>query len=71
MSQELIKLIHNDNSVAKLINSLYNIKNKSGVDKQAKSICTLNKKDKSDADPLVDLEIEGYNVQQVVLDFIS
>ena len=29
------------------------------------------KKDKSDADPLVNLEIEGYHVQQVVLEFGS
>ena len=50
---------------------LYNIKNKTGMDKQTKNICSLNKKHKSDADPLVDLEIEGYHVQQVVLDFGS
>ena len=31
----------------------------------------MNQKDKSDADPLVDLEIEGYHIQQVVLDFGS
>ena len=46
MSHELINLIHNDNSIAKLINLLYNLKNKSSVDKQAKSICGLNQKDK-------------------------
>ena len=57
MSQELINLIKTDNSVANLINLMYNIKNKSGVDKQAKSICSLNKKDKRDANPIVNLEI--------------
>ena len=62
ISQELFNLIHNDNSVAQFIDLLYNIKNKSGIDKQTKNICSLNKKDKSDADPLVDLEIEGYHV---------
>ena len=62
MSEELIKLTHNDNSVQKLINLLYNLKSKSGIDKQAKIICSLNQKDKSDVDPLVDLEIEGYQV---------
>ena len=41
------------------------------MEKQTKSICSLNKKDKSDVDPLVDLEIEGYHVRQVVLDFGS
>ena len=40
-------------------------------EKQTKSICSLNQKDKSDVDPLVDLEIEGYHVRQVVLDFGS
>ena len=41
------------------------------MDTQTKNICSLNKKDKSDADPLVDLEIEEYHVRQVVLDFGS
>ena len=41
------------------------------TEKQTKNICSLKQKDKSDADPLVDLEIEGYHVQQVVLDFGS
>ena len=69
MYQELINLIITDNFVAKLIDLLYNLKNKSGVDKISKSICILNKKDKNDVEPLVDLEIEGYHVQQVVLEF--
>ena len=59
MCRELINLINTDNFVAKLINLLYNLKNKSGVEKKAKSICSLNKKYESDVDPLVDLEIEG------------
>ena len=50
---------------------MYNLKSKYGIDKQAKNICSLNQKDKSDTDPLVDLEIEGYHVGQVVLDFRS
>ena len=62
MYQELINLIITDNFVAKLIDLLYNLKNKSGVDKISKSICILNKKDKNDVEPLVDLEIEGYHV---------
>ena len=57
MYQELINLIITDNFVAKLIDLLYNLKNKSGVDKISKSICILNKKDKNDVEPLVDLEI--------------
>ena len=31
----------------------------------------MNQKDKSDADPLVDLEIEGYHVRKVVINFGS
>ena len=69
--QELLNLIRNDNSVAQFMDLLYNIKNKSGMDKQTKNICSLNQKYKSDVDALVDLEIEGYHVQQVVLHFIS
>ena len=61
MYQELINLIITDNFVAKLIDLLYNLKNKSGVDKISKSICILNKKYKNDVEPLVDLEIEGYH----------
>ena len=41
------------------------------MDKQTTNICSLNKNDKRDVDPLVDLEIEGYHVRQVVLDFRS
>ena len=41
------------------------------MEKQTKNICNLNRKDKSDVDPPVDLEIEGYHVRQVVLDFGS
>ena len=63
MSQELINLINTDNFVAKLIELIYNIKSKSSVDKQAKSICSLNQNNKNDVDPLVDLEIEGYHIQ--------
>ena len=49
---------------------LYEIKC-TNPEKQTKNICNLNKKEKGDTDPLVDLEIEGYHVQQVVLDFDS
>ena len=41
------------------------------MEKQTKNICILNHKYRSDADPLVDLEIEGYHVLQVVLNFGS
>ena len=71
VSQELLHLIHNEKSVAQFIDMLYNIKNKPSMEKQTKNICNLNQKDKSDADPLVDLEIEGYHVRQVVLNFGS
>ena len=49
---------------------LYEIKH-NNTEKQTKNICSLNKKDKGDANPLVDLEIEWYDVRQVVLDFGS
>ena len=44
ISQELLNLIHNDKSVVQFIDLLYNIKNKPGMDKQTKNICSLNKK---------------------------
>ena len=71
ISQELLNLVHNDKSVSQFIDLLYNIKNKHSMEKQNKNICILNQKNKSDVDLLVDLEIEGYHVQQVVLDFGS
>ena len=43
---------------------LYNIKNKHSMEKQTKNICSINQKDKSDADTLVNLEIEGYHIRQ-------
>ena len=62
ISQELLNLIHNDKSVAQFIDLLYNIKNNPSMEKQTKNICILNKKDNTDIDPLVDLEIEGYHI---------
>ena len=47
------------------------MKHNNNTKKQTKNICSLNQKDKSDSDPLVDLEIKGYHVRQVVLDFGS
>ena len=67
---ELIQLIQTDNSVSQFIDLLYEIKG-IHLEKQTKNICSLNKKDKGDADPLVDLEIEGYHVRKVVFDFGS
>ena len=66
---KLLNLIHKDKLVEQFIDLMYNIKNKNDIDKHTKSICILNKKHKNDVDPLVDLEIEGYHVRQVVLDF--
>ena len=66
--EELICLVQNDKSVSQFIELLYNMKHINNSEKQTKNICSLNQKDKSDADPLVDLEIEGYHVRQVVLD---
>ena len=68
--KELIQLVQKDNSVSQFINLIYEIKH-NNIKKQTKNIWSLNKKDKSDADPLVDLEIEGYHVQQILLDFGS
>ena len=57
--------------MSQFIDLLYKIKHNNNIEKQTKSICNLNQKYKSDANPLVDLEIEGYHVRQVVLDFRS
>ena len=67
---QLIQLVQIDKSVSQFIDLLHEIKG-TNPEKQTKNICSLNQKDKSDADPLVDLEIEGYHVRQVVLDFGS
>ena len=67
---ELIQLVPTDNSVSQFIDLLYEIKS-TNSEKQTKNIYSLNKKDKGDVDPLVDLEIKGYHVRQVVLDFGS
>ena len=69
--KELIRLVQYDNEVSQFIELLYNMKHNNNTEKQTKNICSMNQKDKSDADPLVDLEIKGYHVQQVVLDFGS
>ena len=69
--EELFNLIKNDKLVSQFIDLLYNMKHKNNTDKQTRNICSLNQKDKSDADPLFDLEIEGHHVQQVLLDFGS
>ena len=65
--KELIRLVQDDKSVSQFIDLLYNIKHNNNTEKQTKNICSLNQKEKSDADPFVDLEIEGYRIQQVVL----
>ena len=39
--------------------------------KAAKNLCTLNQRDKTDIDPLVDLEVEGFYIKRVVLDYGS
>ena len=49
---ELIQLIQKDNSVSQFIDFLYEIKC-TNSEKQTKNICSLNKKDKGDVDPLV------------------
>ena len=69
--KELIRLVQDDKSVSQFIDLSYNMKHNNNTKKQTKNICSINQQDKSDADPLVDLEIEGYHVQQVVLNFGS
>ena len=69
--KELIRLVQDDKVVSQFIELLYNMKHNNNIEKQTKNICSLNQNDKSDADPLVDLEIEGYHVRQVVLEFGS
>ena len=60
--KELIHLVQDDKAVSQFIELLYNMKHNNNTKKQTKSICSLNQKDKSYADPLIDLEIEGYHV---------
>ena len=64
-------MVQKDKIVSQFIDLLYKIKHNKNTEKKTKNICNLNQKDKSDVDPLVDLEIEGYHVRQVVLDFGS
>ena len=67
---QLVQLAQTDKSVAQFIDLLHEIKG-TNLGKRTKKICSLNQKDKNDVDPLVDLEIEGYHIRQVVLDFGS
>ena len=60
--KELICLVQTDKTMSQFVDLLYKIKHNNNTEKQTKNICSLNQKDKSDADPLVDLEIEGYHV---------
>ena len=70
-TNELIKAINKYESIAKLIDLMYSLKITYVEDKQDKSICILNQKEKNNADPLVNLQIEGYHVLQIVLNFGS
>ena len=69
--KELMHLVQKDKKVSQFIDLSYKIKCNNNTKEKTKNICNLNQKDKSDADPLVDLEIEGYHVRQVVLNFGS
>ena len=69
--KELIRLVQDDKVISKFIQLLYNMKHNNNIEKQTKNICSINQKDKSDSDLLIDLEIEGYHVRQVVLNFSS
>ena len=68
--KELIRLVQEDKAVSQFIDLLYNMKHNNNKEKQTKNICSLNQKDKSDADSLVNQEIEAYHVRKVVLDFV-
>ena len=56
--KELIRLVQDGKAISKFIELLYNMKHNNNTEKQTKNICSLNQKDKSDVDPLVDLEIQ-------------
>ena len=56
-TKELIHLVKNDKSVSQFIELLYNMKHSNNTEKQTKNICSMNQKDKSNVNPLVDLEI--------------
>ena len=55
--KELIRLVQDDKVVSKFIELLYNMKHNNNIKKQTNNICSLNQKDKSDVNPLVDLEV--------------
>ena len=69
--KELIQLVQKDKTISQFIDLLYKIKHNKNNEKQTNNIYSLNQKDKSDADPLVDLKMEGYHVRQVLLGFGS
>ena len=47
--KELIHLVQDDKEVSQFIDLLYNMKHNNNTEKQTKNICSLNRKDKSDA----------------------
>ena len=65
-----MKLINTNNFVAKLIDLMYNLKNKSGVEKKTKIICSLVV---ATRDPMFYPKHESPNfyMQKVILKFLS
>ena len=74
----------NEESKNKSLNELFNLLTKEAIawltdfmqsnpeiNKDAKNLCTLNQRDKNNVDPLVNLEVDGFCIKQVVLYFGS
>ena len=54
---ELFNLLTKEEAIAQLIDLMQSIRSKLESNKAAKNLCTLNQRDKTNIDPLVDLEV--------------
>ena len=52
MINELFNLLTKEEVIAHLIDLIQSIRNNHGINKTAKTLCTLNQRDKNNTDPL-------------------
>ena len=60
-----------DEEFACLIDLMYTINKDDNNEKIRRNLCSLRQKEKMNIDPLVNLDIDGYLISQVVLNFVS
>ena len=60
-----------DEEVARLIDVTYTIKKDDNNEKIRRNLCSLRQKEKTNIEPLVNLDKAGYLISQVVLNFVS